>query len=128
METPETQIKRIVLNRMERCSVCHRDFGPEDIRVVSRKNDMWMLVVTCSECHGRNFVAAVMADGDTEEAQIALRQLSRDGSRPQVEIEEVGEPTEKAPVGDRVTAEDVLDMHEFLEGFDGDFRRLFTAS
>lgn len=127
METPETQIKRIVLNRMERCSICHRDFGPEDIRVVSRKNDMWMLVVTCSECHGRNFVAAVMADGDTEEAQIALRQLSRDGTSKPIEITEVRDRAEEDR-GEPVSAEDVLDMHEFLDGFDGDFRRLFSAS
>lgn len=127
METPETQIKRIVLNRMERCSICHRDFGPEDIRVVSRKNDMWMLVVTCSECHGRNFVAAVMADGDTEEAQIALRQLSRDGTSKPIEITEVRDRAEEDR-GEPVSAEDVLDMHEFLDGFNGDFRRLFSAS
>lgn len=127
METPETQIKRIVLNRMERCSICHRDFGPEDIRVVSRKNDMWMLVVTCSECHGRNFVAAVMADGDTEEAQIALRQLSRDGTSKPIEITEVRDRAGEDR-GEPVSAEDVLDMHEFLDGFDGDFRRLFSAS
>lgn len=127
METPETQIKRIVLNRMERCSICHRDFGPEDIRVVSRKNDMWMLVVTCSECHGRNFVAAVMADGDTEEAQIALRQLSRDGTSKPIEITEVRDRAEEDR-GEPVSAEDVLDMHEFLDGFDGDFRRLFSTS
>ncbi|MFM8595433.1 MAG: hypothetical protein ACKOCK_13740, partial [Chloroflexota bacterium] len=85
------------------------------------------LVVTCSECHGRNFVAAVMADGDTEEAQIALRQLSRDGTSKPIEITEVRDRADEDR-GEPVSAEDVLDMHEFLDGFDGDFRRLFSAS
>ena len=46
----DKQIKRIVLDRMERCSVCHRDFEPDDVHVLSRKSDMWMLMVSCGEC------------------------------------------------------------------------------
>ena len=62
MDTSEKQIKRIVLSRMARCSVCHHEFHDDDIQVLSRKDDMWMMVVTCTECHGRNFVAAVLGD------------------------------------------------------------------
>ena len=72
MDTSEKQIKRIVLDRMERCSVCHRGFEPDDVHVLSRKSDMWMLMVSCGECQARNFVAAVIGDGDAEEAQLAL--------------------------------------------------------
>ncbi len=72
----EVQIKRIVLDRMERCSICHRDFGPDDIQVISRKPDLWTMLVECDECHARNFVAAVLNDGDPEEAQVALRRLN----------------------------------------------------
>src|SRR5215210_6326072 len=78
MDTSEKQIKRIVLDRMERCGTCHHVFGPEEIHVISRRPDMWMMVVECVECHARNFVAAVLNDGDASEAQVALRRLSRE--------------------------------------------------
>lgn len=119
--TSEKQIKRVVLNRMERCSVCHHEFVQEDIRVVSRTQDMWMMVVTCTECHARNFVAAVLGDGDPAEAQLALRRLSEEPAA----FDE--HPEDTLPAGDPVSVDDVLEMHEFLSGFDGDFGRLFGS-
>ncbi len=120
METPDLQIKRIVLDRMERCSVCHHSFVPDDIHVISRKSDMWMMVVECSECQGRNFVAAVLNDGDPGEAQLALRRLSESGVK-----DDTG-GLQPSPALPKVSTDDVLDMHEFLADFDGDFQRLFV--
>lgn len=122
MDTSEKQIKRIVLDRMERCAVCHHDFGPDNIQVLSRRSDMWMMVVTCTECHGRNFVAAVLGDGDPDQAQLALRRLSE--GHPRADEDEAAAET---PVGPPVGVDDVLDMHDFLAGFDGDFKRLFAG-
>jgi hypothetical protein len=122
MDTSETQIKRIVLDRMERCSVCHRGFEPDDVHVLSRKADMWMLMVSCGECHARNFVAAVIGDGDAEEAQLALRRLGEEHVRSRLDIE-----PESEEVGEPVSVDDVLEVHEFLQGFDGDFQRLFSG-
>lgn len=121
MDTSEKQIKRIVLDRMERCGVCHRGFETDDVHILSRKSDMWMLMVTCSECHARNFVAAVIGDGDAEEAQLALRRLGEEHVRTSLETDD------EAPeiVEDPVTVDDVLDVHSFLEDFDGDFQSLF---
>ena len=120
-DAPDQQIKRIVLHRMDRCSVCHREFDLDDIRVLSRKPDMWMMLVECTECHARNFVAAVLNDGDPDEARLALRRLSNEA------IAErrgglLDAPTE--PV-DPITIDEVLEMHEFLKDFDGDFKRHF---
>jgi hypothetical protein len=125
MDTSEKQIKKIVLNRMERCAVCHHVFAPEDIHVLSRKSDMWMMVVACTECHARNFVAAVLGDGDPSQAQLALRRLSEQSARAGVELAAAGgDPV--APAAP-VSIDDVLEMHEFLRGFDGDFQRLFRS-
>jgi len=121
MDTSEKQIKRIVLRRMERCGVCHRDFEPDDIHVISRKPDLWMMVVECDECHARNFVAAVLNDGDPDEAQLALRRLSEGSIDPALPSTRTDAPAPR----ERVSANDVLDMHEFLGSFDGDFARLF---
>ena len=126
-DAPEQHIKRIVLHRMDRCAVCHREFELDDIRVLSRKPDMWMMLVECTDCRSRNFVAAVLDDGDPDEARLALRRLSdealaeRRTGRPAPVVEE------RPPAGEPVTAHDVLDMHEFLADFHGDFKRLFGA-
>lgn len=121
MDTSERQIKRIVLDRMERCSVCHRGFEPDDVHVLSRKSDMWMLMVSCGECNARNFVAAVIGDGDAEEAQLALRRLGEEHVRSGEDSVDAIE----APAGVEVSVDDVLDMHAFLQEFDGDFLDLF---
>ncbi len=121
MDTSEKQIKRIVLNRMERCAVCHHSFSPDDIHVLSRRKDMWMMVVQCDECQARNFVAAVLGDGDPDEAQLALRRMSEEhvleGVAPGIEAS-----------GPPIAATDVVDMHLFLREFDGDFQRLFRST
>jgi hypothetical protein len=126
MDTTEKQIKRIVLDRMERCSVCHRSFEPDDVQVLSRKSDMWMLMVSCGECHARNFVAAVIGDGDAEEAQLALRRLGEEHLRSRLET--VTEAEVEDITSEPVSIDDVLEVHEFLKGFDGDFRQLFKTS
>lgn len=126
MDTSEVQIKRIVLNRMNRCSICHHDFEPDDITVVSRKPDMWMMLVECTDCHARNYVAAVLKDGDPDEARMALRRLHEDATgqaEEQIEIAELDEAAENP--GPSIDAGDVVDMHEFLHDFDGDFQKLF---
>ncbi len=123
MDTSEKQIKRIVLDRMERCSVCHRGFEPDDVHVLSRKSDMWMLMVSCGECQARNFVAAVIGDGDAEEAQLALRRLGEEHVRTKVDAE--FETDGEIELGEPVSVDDLLEVHEFLQGFDGDFQALF---
>jgi hypothetical protein len=123
MEASEGQIKRIVLNRMGRCRICHRLYSDEDVSIVSRKPDMWMMVVECLDCHAKNFVAAVLNEGDPEQAELALRRLSSDSGSDVVEIE-----AESVVSNEPITAADVIDMHQFLEDFDGDFIRYFRKS
>ncbi|CAA9584279.1 MAG: Succinyl-CoA:3-ketoacid-coenzyme A transferase subunit B [uncultured Thermomicrobiales bacterium] len=127
---PDRQIKQKVIDRMGRCGVCHHTFVPDDVHVVSRKPAMWTMVVECEECHARSFVAAVLDDGDPREAKEALQDLSRsefDGD-PAVGVlgrgdDESFDPTPPLPV---VTTDDVIDVHEFLSSFDGDFNALFA--
>jgi hypothetical protein len=124
----EVQIKKIVLDRIERCGVCHREFGTDDIHVISRRPDMWTMLVECNDCHARNFVAAVMNDGDPQEAHLALRRLTEDAISKQDLAEATAAmkpPIEIPPAGDPITAGDVVDVHEFLNDFDGDFVKLF---
>jgi hypothetical protein len=123
MDTSERQIKRIVLERMDRCSVCHRTFEPDDIHVLSRKPDVWMMVVQCEDCQARNFVAALIGDSDPAAARLALRQLSAEQTADGVEVE-----TEREVPDEPLGIDDVIEMHEYLETFDGDFKSLFARS
>ena len=128
----EIRIKDIVLKRMERCIVCHHHFQPDDITVISRERDMWTMLVECTDCHARNFVAAVLNDGDPEEAQLALRRLSERASREivpgeHIEVEDVDFSAPAEGSAEPVTASDVVDMYQFLESFDGDFKALFSS-
>jgi hypothetical protein len=123
---PDVTMKRIVLDRMERCSVCHRHFSTDDVHIINRQPDMWTMLVECTDCHSRNFVAALMNDGDPGEARLALRRLSDTVVReispgPAEELD----PADTLPAGDPIDAADVVDMHSFLGDFDGDFKQLF---
>lgn len=126
MDTSEKLIKRIVLDRMERCAVCHHDFEPEDVHVLSRRPDMWMMVVECAECHARNFVAALLKDGDPGEATVALRRLSQREQRAVAET--TPDAADTLPEGPAVEIDDVIAIHHFLRDFDGDFQRLFNRT
>jgi len=82
------------------------------------------MVVECTECHARNFVAAVLGDGDPSEAQLALRRLSQGYGEPGIGAEDA---PATGPAEPPVSVDDVVDMHEFLRDFDGDFQRLFRS-
>jgi len=122
MEADDGQIKRIVLKRMGRCRVCHRSYTDDDVSIVSRKPDLWMMVVECLDCHAKNFVAAVLNEGDASQAELALRRLS-EGSELILEAGDIEEI--ELPVRAPINAGDVADMHSFLSGFDGDFIAYF---
>lgn len=125
---PDVKMKRIVLDRMERCSVCHRDFSTDDVHIINRQPDMWTMLVECTDCHSRNFVAALMNDGDPDEARLALRRLSSSAIEAlKGNVSSAASADEATPAADPVTANDVVDMHTFLSDFDGDFKRLFQT-
>ncbi|MGI8644002.1 MAG: hypothetical protein ACR2LS_07780 [Thermomicrobiales bacterium] len=123
---PDRQIKKKVIDRMRRCGVCHHEFVPDDIKVVSRRPAVWTMVVECDECHARSFVAAMLQDGDPSEAREALQHLSEDrGFRFESSVGGNESVIESAPA---IGTDDVLNMHEFLRDFEGDFAGLFSSS
>lgn len=122
---PDVTMKQIVLKRMERCSVCHRHFSPDDVHILNRQPDMWTMMVECTDCHSRNFVAALMNDGDPGEARLALRELSDTIAQELHPAKQEIDPADTLPDGEPVSAADVVDMHLFLDEFDGDFKLHF---
>jgi hypothetical protein len=127
MDTSDNQIRRIVVERMDRCTVCHRRFVEDDVEVVSRKSDVWLMIVQCKDCHSRSF-AAVVGDSSAPIDTESLFGFRPDGSI-EITFETDGEFFELEQTEEEllppVDVDDLLEMHEFLESFDGDFNTLF---
>jgi hypothetical protein len=124
MDSNENRIRRIVLERLGVCRVCHRLHEGEDVQVVSQNPDVWMMVVECPDCHTRSFVAAVVDEKQADDARIALRRLAGEQTRIQPAEETTIE--EPASPAETVNEADVEDMRDFLNTFNGDFKRLFA--
>lgn len=105
MESNEFEVRRTVLSVLEQCSVCKAHYSIDDARVIERQGELWVLSVYCSHCRTQALVAAVL-DGDGAEVDTFDR----------APLQHHYEPA---------NVDDVLDMHRFLETFDGDFHALF---
>ena len=81
-------------------------------RVLGYYGDTAFLSVYCSDCRRRDIVAAVVKE-------VSVADLAAD-----IAGEEQDKFRYMAPVSDN----DVQALHDFLEGFDGDFSLLFTGS
>jgi hypothetical protein len=94
-----------------RCEVCRRGFEGEHVRVAARHEQLWIVSVRCGQC--RNQQVFWVAIKDREGQTTLLRDVSDDEE-------------EQFAALPAVTSNDVLDMHEFLSNFNGDFKRLFA--
>lgn len=95
-----------------KCGYCGQSFGKGDIEVLGNKEDMWFLRVRCSSCHSHCLAAAIITKGKSTGL---VTDLTEDETGKFAGMDEVG-------------ADDVLNMHEFLKDFDGDFSCLFGWS
>ena len=75
------KLRHIVLQQLSRCVVCHREYEVSDITSVQRKPGVWTLMVECDQCHSRNYIAAVTAEGSAEDAMLEVRSLTQRAMR-----------------------------------------------
>ena len=87
------------------CVVCQSHYEPEDIQVIDHRDDLWVMAVTCSQCRTRGLIFAIIRE--TEESESVTELTPREW----IKFREMSQ----------IDADDVLDMHEFLRDFDGDF-------
>ncbi len=93
-----------------KCSVCGQRYGVDNVKVLGHQEDLWFLSVSCLACQTQCLVAAVVKKGEAPKVTTDLTEAELD----------------KFKGMDKLTADEVLDMHSFLKGFDGDFSRLFS--
>jgi hypothetical protein len=104
------------------CPACGRRYRGSRIRLLAERDGLFFVDLDCSRC-GSHTVAIVTVELDDSELSIA--DVSDIGLPDEIEVH-LSEPL---PVGAApVTADDVLEMHEFLEQFDGDLATLLRDS
>jgi len=104
----EKLIKRLMATM--KCDSCGQHYEAYNIDVLGHREDLWFLSVSCLACQTQSLVAAVIKEGKAPKVTTDLTEAELD----------------KFKEMDKLTADEVLDMHSFLKGFDGDFSRLFS--
>jgi len=103
------------------CEACGNVYATSRARILARREGIYLVGLTCGSC-GASAVAMIsfqLEAGDAEPSPSTAAERRRQGRR-----------SPRGPAKSAATADvdDVLDMHRFLEGFDGDFRRLFDTT
>jgi hypothetical protein len=103
-------IKYLITNI--KCAVCQSHYEAEDIHIMDHRDELWVMAVTCGQCRTRGLVFAVIKE--TEEAESVTELTPEEWTK----FRELSQ----------VDADDVLDVHEFLRDFDGDFVSLLRGA
>ena len=104
----EKLIKRFMTSI--KCSVCGQRYEVDNVKVLGHQEDLWFLSLFCSACQTQSLVAAVIKEGKAPKVTTDLTEAELD----------------KFKKMDKLTPDEMLDMHSFLKGFDGDFSQLFS--
>ena len=95
-------LRQILLQVVRCCPHCQCPYEEADVRLLGQKDDAWILSLYCRSCH----VLAIVGLGVTSTGEMSPQGVEYFKQTP--------------PLG----SDDLLDMHLFLERFDGDFRGL----
>lgn len=113
----EQNIRQLLLMAVSRCSECLRDYQLTDFAVIGHRDHLWMVTVICKGCRSQGFITAIVEEVGAE----------RPGATP-LSAPTISDllPTEEQRAGaPSVTSHDLLDLHDFLREFDGNFAGLF---
>lgn len=116
------QIVRYIRKNLP-CSHCEKAYHNEEIEVLSTFDDQGLFNLSCHKCHNQILVHITISDQETH--------LSTPGKARQQIIRAHRSITEKdtanALAGNNgINSNDVIDIHTFLNNFNGDFKKLFS--
>lgn len=115
----ERRIKQLLLSAVNRCSECRRQYHLDDFAVIGHRDHLWMVTVICEGCQSQGFITAIVDDQSGGQALPAPAD-----ERPRLSELTPDEEARFATLPP-LDSLDVLDLHEFLETFNGDFAALF---
>ena len=104
----ESLIKKLMASI--KCGVCGQCYEIDNIGVLGHHQDLWFLRASCSACHTQCLMAAVIGEEREPKVITDLTEAELDRFRD----------------ASMLSADEVLDMHNFLKDFDGDFSRLLS--
>ena len=99
-------IRQIVANVT--CAICGHHFGKSDFQVVGRRGNVWAMRVDCRECRTRALLFAVVSEGATQTAYTDL----------------TPEDWERFKDSPPISTNDVVEVHEYMQRYDGDFSEI----
>ena len=99
------------------CAACGQAYGEGHIRLIAQRDDLFFVDLSCHHC-GSQAVAIVTIQIEGDSATIETGEL--------VPAEQLEPPGDAVPSAPPITADDVLDVHELLEGFQGDALQLIA--
>jgi hypothetical protein len=102
------------------CPACRRLYQAGGIRLLAEREGLFFVDLDCATCSSRS-VAIVTIGMDDAEAEIAEIPII-------YEMPNEIEPRPAAATDRPVTADDVLEMHQFLDAFRGDVDQMFRAA
>lgn len=111
----EERIKRLILAAVPHCGMCRRQYTVTNFAVIGHREHLWMVSVQCEGCQHQGFITAVV-----EGHGIEGRHIPRES---RAEFFSTG--AEIVPQSQPVTVDDLLNIHDFLDDFNGDFASLF---
>ena len=105
-----TACARLTSTELETCKERRRIHYEEgNTNILGHSKDLWFLKANCLACYAQCLLAAVVRESGVPEVITDLTEAEADRFRNEGVM----------------TADDVLDMHNFLTDFNGDFSRLF---
>lgn len=104
----EPTIKKLMTSA--KCSGCGQRYEAENIEVIGHYNNLWFMRVFCVACRAHYLVTA-MVDGETAGEKVTDLSVAE---------------MEKFREAGGLKSDEILDMHDFLKEFDGDFLQLFS--
>jgi len=96
------------------CAACGQAYGQEHIRLIAQREELFFVDLACDHC-GSQAVAIVTIQIEGENATLETGDLVR----ADVDLD-------AAPDGPAISADDVLDAHDMLDGFEGDVHQLMA--
>jgi hypothetical protein len=95
--------------RYYNCPACARNLEGCEVRMLKQAESHLTVEVTCAQCHVTFIVVLAVQYGADEERNLAA------------------EPAYVKGQGEPISDDEILDVHELLQGFEGNFRELLRS-
>lgn len=104
----ERLIKKLIAT--VKCSICGKSYEIDNIEILGHQDETWFLNIFCPTCDKESFVTAIIKK---EKAQDIMSDL--------VAKERIASIPDSA-----ISSDDLVELHNFLKDFNGDFLKLFS--